>query len=1213
MEKIQYNNHLHLNYLDEINKKFNWKKVENEVIEKEVEFKIFVEWKSKQKDYEGIQNDIISKLFWEVIFNWAIKDTRYYDVKNKNESILNENNISVVRVREQEDFKDYNNSDNKEYIQKKYIYTVKKFDDDWYSTELEDDSIGNNFWKEILENEKWLIEIKETKKKRKEIKFKIDINWKKEEVKVAFDEHFDKENSFVEWFFEVEAKSEEIANAWFEQIKKLDSFKDLRYKKTKGWIEKIKKDKIREKLIKKLESFDWRVLWIRKELISLLINLLEEEDIYEIRDNIENTKKWKDKILENKILENKIKKLIEKQLDKIIEKSDYKIFFHRIITNSDTENSPRKKFYDKLNREYSGYLEAFSKNLLLNLKNTEDLSFVSINKLLSEKIDIFLKSIFILDDYLTKEEFENFLSIWDKKIINHFNEYRKSIELLFLNYDVNFVDIWWKWNNNRIIQKLLTPYSRALQSTATWKSIFFDKEKIEEKLNSYEREQFIYLSRSFWKWLLNSWNRDLETIDTVKKLFLEDFYHTFLLKNNKLWLSWSRNDDNVNEEFDQKFVNKILEENKKNIFNEGNFLWKEIWPQLLEYLLNNIFIDTKILSVKIESDFKTYNNEINSSIWKNFEHKKWSDALRKLEKNELEFSELTFNVWEKLKIEPRLQIFIKKILKFDEKWIFLNTEIMPNHGAKFETKIKNFAEVEFNKILKKPKKSEIEKNKEYNEKLENYISWIKNQLSYLRKYFLENEFDKNITDIEKIIFLAKNDINSFQLLVTWFHFNLIDKPKEEEIKDETFAEKVLNWVDIQEGVEFYTSISSWYNLSFSSPESIIEKHDRIWNAKSIELWENFYFEIDWNRNYFKDFMQLYIPEWTVDYGNSKVWLDFWLDTVRKLRNSQTVNKNDDYLISLNKIWFPIEDKIALNKLLEFQKLISKIILPHIEKINKNNSEATNTLSMISWEVVGRDYCEIKVAEPKSFEWLLRKAIIKYWWDIEKVADWARWTTFWKDFYHLQSSFINFTNTVLKNSKVKALRFEDKIWNPFKKSKRKNWYRDASLVLILENWETSEFQFHFKPYYDIKTWDLKINWHNLEIFDDKNKKGSIFKDLKLNLKEKLIKEDNFLLTGEDTLFFTEEEKNIINNFCKNSQMKIPKTFSELYDFSQIKDLQLEENLKFNADYTYNLERTLWVNYPEIAFKLQRLDKILFDIADWEIAAKEIYRIMKKTKK
>jgi hypothetical protein len=228
----------------------------------------------------------------------------------------------------------------------------------------------------------------------------------------------------------------------------------------------------------------------------------------------------------------------------------------------------------------------------------------------------------------------------------------------------------------------------------------------------------------------------------------------------------------------------------------------------------------------------------------------------------------------------------------------------------------------------------------------------------------------------------------------------------------------------------------------------------------------------------------------------------------------------------------------------------------------------------------------KIAPIKTADRFLEKSIQEHWWRIEKVWDLTRATVVSEDFIDM----VNDTNALLNDfstrDDVLSIKLSDKVWSLFKKAERPNWYRDSKVMITFKDWSTAEVQFQFKDFLDVKKWkvDLNINWKNT----------IIWKNIQENIK------------------FSDEEKDIIIDFCDKIDLYIPSQFYNLSLKKNNWENKEENNIDFNADFTYNISRAIWND--DIKNKISKIDTILFDSALSKVAEKELRRVnSKKTKK
>ncbi len=1165
----------------------------------EVEFKVF--W---CVDFKKLQKAILQKLNWKVIFNGIISDIRYYDTLDKKESQLNKTWIYLVRLREE---KSKNNRTSK------LTFTIKK--ENWKNNALEYEKEVSEKFKEKLIKEYNLKEIKKLQKTRKEIEFEVELNWKKEKVKIAFDNYIDKDNKEIPEFFEVEWNSVEIIKKWWEELKKLWIFDEKNLFFTTKWPRKIKEQLQNDELLNFLKQKNFS--WIKEQIKQTIIDILKSESIFVSLESIfkENKENKNFSFYDN--LKEKFKDYLIQEIEKKVNEKDLIWrYFYRILSNEDLNKNSRKKLYDKFEREYTWYIKAFFEVIIEDYKKN---NWKYKNKkryieyLISSKLDIFLKSLFIFDDSLVKDELQEILNKDRKEIKEKYEEFETNI-FKILNF-WNLPKIWPEENINdskltekqkyrlkirkilewwvhwRTLNRLITTYARSWAYSFYKKWKFWDKEVIKEKLEQIEQEQSEYLARQFSLWL-NSPDRSIEKLETIKSLFLENLFQTYVLANSSLAF-----EEYQNYKFDKNLLGQIISKYDKILFSKDNFQVKEIGPWLFKYFIENIFDDTSKIASQIEKNFLKYNENYNKKLLK-IDYK---DNISELNHNQIDFY-----LWQKLRISPRLYLFYNKVLDIKKEWIWIKNNFL-NKKLK-----KDFIEYEFKKISFTYKKllnlekkwlsntEDYQKIKtQYDKELKIYEKLINFQLNNLTKYFKNNSiWNKN--NIEKIQYLLENDINSFQLLVSYFQFNLKSKVQGKNIEQlslysDIFAENVLNSLDlnylIKENIEFFTSTSQAYTTSNLTKKRIIELHDRIWNDKSINVWKNFYFEINWQKFLLKDFSVLYLKK---DYKKAREFLLSWIETTRWLLNDDETKINKDYLDILKSINFPINDKISLKKLLEFQKFVYKIIMPYINNFIKQSNDVTNNFANKLYKVIQKNTInDYKIASPKWFDRTLEKIISKYWWNIEKISDLTRATIFGKNDEDLKDKLVNFVNIIIKNFEIKSIRFEDKIWNLFKKAKRINWYRDATLVITDKNWNTIEIQFQLDLYYKIKTGDIDVSSDKKVIIE--NKEFDILSRVKRELN--IRKNSNI---------FSKDEKEIIINYIRKTWKKIPKNFVLLLNFD------VEEEFiwwKFNADFTYNLERSLWEINPKIKEKLFAIDKELFNIANGILAWEKFKKIIK----
>jgi hypothetical protein len=98
----------------------------------------------------------------------------------------------------------------------------------------------------------------------------------------------------------------------------------------------------------------------------------------------------------------------------------------------------------------------------------------------------------------------------------------------------------------------------------------------------------------------------------------------------------------------------------------------------------------------------------------------------------------------------------------------------------------------------------------------------------------------------------------------------------------------------------------------------------------------------------KNFKKFYIPEGDdKSIENIYYYIENNIDTIRKLYNDDSIteNENSKLINFLDKINFPIEDKVLLKKLMEFLKFIYKEVLLVLDKSNTKKNDNTNKFAI----------------------------------------------------------------------------------------------------------------------------------------------------------------------------------------------------------------------------------------------------------------------------
>ena len=1201
-----------------------------EKLNKESESEIEIKVVSKTKDREEINEqhkEIQKKIFSsfsnvKTIFDWVLVDTRY----DTEERWFKKQWVNVIRIREEIQ---NNNESN-------FVYTLKSMDENRNSFEAEN-NLSEEEKEELLKkfNEWWIKEFKKTTKKRKEFKFDIFLRkeWKKlsikKEVKIAFDEYTDEDNCHHLPFFEIESDDEEAVKETL-KILKLDKSE---YKITKSWMSAKEKE---EGKIAGLEEIESKKLTKNKHNFKkILYLLLSEESIY---SEISEYLNWeKNSISEDKTykhFEKFIKKVLFKNIRKIISKDpDYKLFFYRIIKFEWDKILEWKKFNQKFEREYSWYIKALASTILKEFKQT---NYSEINKerekkitpeiqfrdIIRKKTDLFLKSLFLFDDNLTKEELEDFLDKSNEAINTKYELFSSRLLQIFKSLSIKNKD----YEN---IEETLNIFADIYKTWIRW--VGYEKKEILEwadiiKENIWKTigELLRFLSYNFSIWLNtpNAKSKD-ENYKDEKYLYLKKSFKDVLLFINLF------------SEINVAFSNELKCKNfwigqiddlqsifSEEIFDSNNFIEKDLEKELLKDFLQNIFHSededcNDVFRIKEKYD-RFYDEDLLFILSKNkntfFNEGEFLEKFEKAgsqKKKEL----INYKSWENLSQDNRLKIFLTDILQKNN----------DNEGYSFNENI-------FNKNIDNEYFEEFV-NEEFKKKfLVDNIPEEKSTLFHTYKNYKEDtlqQFKKSIDDFENIknevvlLDYIEHNVNNFHLIVTWFHFNLrkeysISENKEMdklELKTLNFTEAVVEelqdrWlIDIDNNkivnklwAKLRTRSSDSYNSSGWDVDLMDKLFKRIANWKPINLEKSYSFKDEkWTKIYLKNLKHLYIPKWKINENSLekiREYTDSWLSLVRKLMNWEKWKLEDNekkYLNALKSYWFPIKKWKYNKKLLEFLKFIKKETFSFMQKQHNNSDQDTK---FIKEKFDNDEFAEniwtnnnnIIIPWTKSLVRWTEKWVSKYWWQYEKIWDKTRMTILWEDITDLKTVMANFIQKVWKMDEVEEILLEDKIWNIFKKAKRQNGYRDAKITLALNNWNNVEVQFQLRDYFDVKH-----NWTKIE--------GE--------LEEKLQPKDKY---DKRRIDFSKEEKEKIFNFCENASEKIPRDFARL--FLAIEDDELKDNNIFwweedylSADFTYRIERAIQDRW--IIDKLNELDRRLFDeIAWWKIAKKEIERIMEK---
>jgi len=426
--------------------------------------------------------------------------------------------------------------------------------------------------------------------------------------------------------------------------------------------------------------------------------------------------------------------------------------------------------------------------------------------------------------------------------------------------------------------------------------------------------------------------------------------------------------------------------------------------------------------------------------------------------------------------------------------------------------------------------------------------------------------------------------------------------------------------------------------------------------KTIEKWiiqtdKSFYFELENWKKFFKDIEELYLPseeklkEWLDDSIStedknkqycikSREHIEQWLDLCRAIASKEFVDEDIPYYKVLEKIGFPFKDHTMVSKLNKFLKYSLSVLEVSNEMI-KDSYEDKKFLDDNFWNEKFRNKLdleenEIQIWEVKWFDRTFAKNNWKYAGNVSKIWDLTRMMITKSSFQDLTKTASEFIKYAWKLEWVKQIWIEDLIANLFEKAKKPSWYRDAKMMLVLEDWNTVEVQFHLDEYAKVKKYWLEL--------DD---------DLTNNINNEL----SFLSKKEENQgYFTDQEKKEIIEIIKNKNLKFPEKFysdilkienKEIYENNiitseyyyknilKIEDEEYKSNQnKYNEDksnfiiddYLYNIQRLLPEDIKEnkkenIAWKntktkITTIQNCLYDIAAWKMSEKEVNYILTK---
>jgi len=1229
---------------DDNKSEFKLKNEKNENLNKEAEIKAFLwfnieNWIFNEEDNDKQTKSLEKKLKAknaEIIFDWIIEDTRY---DNK---YLKDNWINIIRVRHII-WKKLNNWKIENVDE--YLLTVKsrwenkfevhEFEKEYTKEELdkimeENDLFPTRKYKKYRTEYKSNISDLESNKSKRNIK-KNNYQNKDENVKFAFDKYLNyTEKEILEekknnWNWDIVLKNywkipkfvEIESEKWVEAVKKTTEVLWLENTAlTLKWVRellnyfefkdklnsidfeesKIDKNKYDKKIKKHSRFYNQFIKYILDDKIFI------NNELFTTIDKIKNNEDKKKLISNTKKISLFLTVSIKESLKRLINENPKYIDFFEDFFEKDNNLEFNEKFYKKINRYLPWFEIAISNSIKKHLENYDKLDEYILEDIIKKQITKFLELLFIFWNNLNRKQFEKLLNVSSVKNENEFEQLKLKIDKLSKDENPN---------------SLLT--SKILRNC--YSELYFDNNKnsnnklknknLEQKLEEHIVENFGMLSKSFNIWLNSpkeNENKSSEFILNLEKNFLDIFDIILILKKNNIAFTsfdWMRK-ENV--------LDKILEDSKfKEILSsiENCSLWDIEWWIELEQSLFKKFLewlnseDKNKAITKIKKDYLDFNewniNKISSKKVKYWEKDITIQDFEEIVKNQKEFdlSKISYDLWKTSPYALRLKIYIKYILKSEEKHKEIYSEITEYDEKNTNNKkITSFIKIEYSKVNNINNIDEIDMN---SSNFKNYKSKILKQIK--ESYNVFTNTNENKEDYIKLFETNKNDSD---LLVAWlrFSFKFTQKDKENKnIKDlhissENFLEQIVYNVDknkIKADLIIWTSdaqtTSGWYT------DYMNKKHNHSIEKWLVQIDKSFYIKnSDNTKTFFKDKEDFYLPNsGTKDFLDIKNYILEGLDLCTQILNWNFVNKNTNYYKQLEKINFSFNDITMISKLKEFLKY-SIDILDTSNKMLENSKMNQAFFEKIDdsfKEKLNLNNDEISIWDLKLLDRVFAKNMSKYSGHLSKIWDINRMMIVKDSFEELTTSASDFIELVWNFEEVTQIWIEDNIWNIFEKAKKNSWYRDAKMTLVLKNWNTIEVQFQLKEYLNIKH-----NWIKLDNY----------------LENKINDELSFFEKENNRKTFSKKEQNEIINECKNKndKIKFPKNFYINILWIDKEDsildwIILKDDDKLVDDYLYNLSR-ISIEWTKIKEKIEKIQNVLYDIAGWKAAKKEVEKVL-----
>lgn len=1236
------------------------KKLTSKKTASEVECKFFDNTADKcerDKNTQKVKNKI-EKLWWNIIFDWEITDTRYFDTKNSSNSYLKNNGISMVRLREQiNDWKT------------EYVFVIKSIDEDdnnqefeidvkellWDSEFSEEEIIESEFAKKVLEERYGLLQIKQSSKKR--IEYEVNIKWEREEeykVKIAFDEYTDDKNKIIPPFFEVESDSEEWVKLAIEQL----NLEDWDYKVTKGWPKKILKElwiQNDRELIEWLDITNNAIKRFKDEILKLLSDTIYVSvwDFLSWESN--HDKNWMKEDELNKflrrLLTNEIKDLIKKDdkykhvLSRLIKpdtglENDFqwntsigkkllsikKQFFSRLpFLKEKKENTTKmwKKFTDKLNRESTWYIKALSLSILEAYKdnniiwNNNNDKFTQIVK---EKLDWFMTALMLFDDTLTKDELQKFLSQSDDEISQRYTDIEKDVERFysFIDESTN-LPTWFLGSKNwkEALNSIFLVYRRSVAKAAfDWTSDLWlnTADILAENIKTYIWELFKNSAEDFSIWLNNP-NKEEKNFKKISKNIKEILFFVYVFKNNKK--SFSRI---LVRNFSKELMDACRVLYEDVLFDNKTFIDCEHDIKMFNLFLDNILDENGDgWMMEIKRQYEEYHNDeickvLNKNIIDWWTAQTLYEYEWRLNKWEVEAWEINHDLWNSLSPDLRLKTFMKVVLEKKDEWkgFQLHSEV-----CKIDTSSKEGKKL-FSTFLKYHYK---EKNSDVSELDDDALTYTKWFIEYENN--TRNQFDSmmeklslmNNSNYDSMYDFIENDVNSYHLLVAWNRFNLIcNKIWGETVTTQVISQHKIKSQNFSETVLKKLERKRWW-LSIWRDGKLI---NNLW-AKLRVTTSDAYNSAMWDEEYIEKKFRRIINGKSVDLSTSYSYEELWKTTffhkivglyMPKLKEWEDIDNLDKITAYIDSGFDVVralldDEEPPQNEYLTFLK---KLGFPlNSEKHLNKLLEFLRFIKKFSFESV-RKIHDNGVIDTQFLE------------NLKAEEDFCK--KVWVNEDEVLIGSVKAQSGIFRKGVNKQAWRSEKVWDPARMTLMQDNLEDLADVAanfieyVADKDDVEEIWFEDKiwnmfqkadktnGYRDGKIILVLSDWNTIEV--------QLQLSWYLHVKHKWLDSEElekiqWLISWRDDLVFTEEEKEEVVRFSELTWIGLSEDFCKMFLSGINYESVVNPDQTFSADFTYNISRIS--DNEEIIKKINEIDRILFDwLAAWKVVRNEMERIM-----